>query len=81
MTPSSIHWIMACASYLKSRHGARNVAVRLDVGIGNYDFPCDEQETAHFLEHLLFTGTSQHTEIELDELITQHGGVMECLYL
>ena len=59
---------------LKARHGARNVAVRLDVGIGNYDFPCDEQETAHFLEHLLFTGTSQHTEIEIDELITQHGG-------
>ena len=59
---------------LNSRHGARNVAIRLDVGIGNYDFTCDKQETAHFLEHLLFTGTSEHTEIELDELITQHGG-------
>ncbi|MGB5225309.1 MAG: insulinase family protein, partial [Arenicellales bacterium] len=59
---------------LNSRHGARNVAIRLDVGIGNYDFTCDKQETAHYLEHLLFTGTSQHTEIELDELITRHGG-------
>ena len=59
---------------LKPRHGARNVAIRLDVGIGNYDFNCDKQETAHYLEHLLFTGTSQHTETELDELITQHGG-------
>ncbi len=59
---------------LKSRHGARNVAIRLDVGIGNFDFSCHKQETAHFLEHLLFTGTSQHTETELDELITQHGG-------
>ena len=59
---------------LKSRHGARNVAIRLDVGIGNFDFSCYKQETAHFLEHLLFTGTSQHTESELDELITQHGG-------
>mgnify|MGYP001821092224 CR=1 FL=1 len=59
---------------LKPRQGARNVAIRLDVGIGNYDFTCDKQETAHFLEHLLFTGTSKHTEIELDELITKHGG-------
>ena len=59
---------------LKSRHGARNVAIRLDVGIGNFDFSCHMQETAHFLEHLLFTGTSQHTEAELDELINQHGG-------
>jgi len=59
---------------LNSRHGARNVAIRLDVGIGNFDFSCHKQETAHFLEHLLFTGTSQHTEAELDELITQHGG-------
>ena len=59
---------------LNSRDGARNVAIRLDVGIGNYDFSCDKQETAHYLEHLLFTGTSQHTETELDERITQHGG-------
>jgi len=59
---------------LNSRHGARNVAIRLDVGIGNFDFNCQKQETAHFLEHLLFTGTSQHTETELDELIKQHGG-------
>lgn len=59
---------------LKPRHGARNVAIRIDVGIGNYDFICDKQETAHYLEHLLFTGTSQHTETELDEFITQHGG-------
>ncbi|MFW2439616.1 MAG: M16 family metallopeptidase [Arenicellales bacterium] len=59
---------------LKSRHGARNVAIRLDVGIGNFDFSCHKQEAAHFLEHLLFTGTSQYTETELDELIKQHGG-------
>jgi predicted Zn-dependent peptidase len=59
---------------LNPRHGARNVAIRLDVGIGNFDFSCHKLETAHFLEHLLFTGTSQHTETELDELIKQHGG-------
>lgn len=59
---------------LKERHGARNVAIRLDIGIGNHDFECYHQETAHFLEHLLFTGTSQHSESELDEIIIDHGG-------
>jgi predicted Zn-dependent peptidase len=59
---------------LNPRHAARNVAIRLDVGIGNFDFTCPKLETAHYLEHLLFTGTSQHTETELDELIKQHGG-------
>jgi zinc protease len=59
---------------LKARHGARNVAIRLNVGLGNYDFDCLQQETAHFLEHLLFTGTSQHSESELDEIIIHHGG-------
>lgn len=59
---------------LKDRHGARNVAIRLNVGLGEYDFDCLQRETAHFLEHLLFTGTSQHSESELDELIIHHGG-------
>jgi zinc protease len=59
---------------LNPRHAARNVSVRLNVGIGHYDFPCDVQETAHFLEHLLFTGTSEHTETELDDIVTLHGG-------
>lgn len=59
---------------LNPRHGARNVAIRLDVGVGSFDFPCNKLDTAHFLEHLLFTGTTNHTESELDELITQHGG-------
>ena len=59
---------------LNPRHAARNVSIRLDVGIGNYDFPCEIQETPHFLEHLLFTGTSNHSETELDDIITQHGG-------
>lgn len=59
---------------LKARHGARNVAIRLNVGLGEYDFDCLQRETAHFLEHLLFTGTSQHSESELDEIIIHHGG-------
>ena len=59
---------------LKPRHGARNVAIQLSVNIGHHNFPCGKRETAHFLEHLLFTGTSSHTETELEHLIESHGG-------
>lgn len=59
---------------LKRRKHAHNVAIRLVVDVGHRHFPCDKRETAHFLEHLLFTGTSQHTETELDRLIEDHGG-------
>ncbi|WP_455199980.1 M16 family metallopeptidase [Kaarinaea lacus] len=59
---------------LKPRHGARNVAIELNVDIGHLNFPCGKRETAHFLEHLLFTGTSAHSEAELDHLIESHGG-------
>jgi predicted Zn-dependent peptidase len=59
---------------LKPRHGAHTVAFRVVVGVGQHDFACGWQETPHFLEHLLFTGTSRYTEAGLDELIEQHGG-------
>ncbi|VAW94996.1 hypothetical protein MNBD_GAMMA21-1596 [hydrothermal vent metagenome] len=59
---------------LKSRRQARNVSVRLNVDVGHQNFPCGKQETAHFLEHLLFTGTSKYSEIELDDFIESHGG-------
>jgi predicted Zn-dependent peptidase len=50
---------------LKKRTHARNVAVRLVVNVGQRNFPCDKRETPHFLEHLLFMGTSKHNETEL----------------
>ncbi|MDH3670219.1 MAG: insulinase family protein [Gammaproteobacteria bacterium] len=59
---------------LKHRQHAHNVAVRLVVDVGHRHFPCKKRETAHFLEHLLFTGTSTHTETELDRLIEDNGG-------
>jgi predicted Zn-dependent peptidase len=59
---------------LKKRTHARNVAVRLVVNVGQRNFPCDKRETPHFLEHLLFMGTSKHTEAELKSLIEDHGG-------
>jgi predicted Zn-dependent peptidase len=59
---------------LKKRTHARNVAVRLVVNVGFRHFPCDKRETPHFLEHLLFMGTSKHSEAELKRLIEDHGG-------
>jgi len=59
---------------LKKRTHARNVAVRLVVGVGQRHFPCEKRETPHFLEHLLFMGTSKHSEAELKRVIEDHGG-------
>lgn len=59
---------------LKKRTHAHNIAIRLIVEVGHRHFDCDKRETAHFLEHLLFTGTSRHSETELDRLIEDHGG-------
>ena len=59
---------------LKPRQGAHTFSLRVWVGVGTQDFPCERQETPHFLEHLLFTGTSEHTEAELEHLVADHGG-------
>jgi len=59
---------------LKQRGEAKNVAIRLLVNVGFDDFSCNQRETPHFLEHLLFTGTSQHGEYELERFIEDRGG-------
>ena len=59
---------------LKPRHFAHNVSIRLNVNVGHEHFICGKRETAHFLEHLLFTGTTKHDENELDDIIESHGG-------
>ena len=59
---------------LKPRDSARSVAFRLVAGVGMNDYECGSKETPHFLEHLLFTGTSRHGENELNEMVEQHGG-------
>jgi len=60
--------------FLKPRSGAHNVSMRMVVHVGTYNFPCGQKEIPHFLEHLLFTGTSKHTESQLDALIEDNGG-------
>jgi predicted Zn-dependent peptidase len=59
---------------LKPRHGAHTLSLRLWVGVGTQDYSCDKQETPHFLEHLLFTGTSLYDEAELEHRVADHGG-------
>ncbi|MFV1983615.1 MAG: M16 family metallopeptidase [Thiohalomonadales bacterium] len=61
--------------YLKPRYHARKASIKIAVKFGSKDYPCETRETAHYLEHLLFTGTKTHTEIELDELFKKYGGV------
>ena len=58
----------------KPRKAAHTFSMRVWVGVGTQDFSCERQEIPHFLEHLLFTGTSKHTEAELEHLVTDHGG-------
>ncbi len=59
---------------LKPRGDARQVSIRVNVGVGHLDFPCGRRETPHFLEHLLFTGTAQHDEPTLEALVRGWGG-------
>jgi predicted Zn-dependent peptidase len=59
---------------LKRRTQAHSVSVRLVVNVGSRNFPCAKRETPHFFEHLLFMGTSKHSEAELARLIQDHGG-------
>jgi predicted Zn-dependent peptidase len=59
---------------LKQRPDTRNVAFRLVVGLGTRHFACDKRETPHLLEHLLFSGTTRHTEAELESLVQDLGG-------
>lgn len=59
---------------LKPRTGAHTFSMRVWIGVGSQDFACERQEIPHFLEHLLFTGTSKYTEAELEHMVADHGG-------
>jgi predicted Zn-dependent peptidase len=59
---------------LKKRTHTHGTSVRLAVNVGSRNFPCPKREAPHFLEHLLFMGTSRHSEAELKRLIEDHGG-------
>ncbi len=68
--------------------GARSVAIGLWIGVGSRDEPANRAGVAHFVEHLLFKGSSRHTALEIAELTDRMGGELNaatsrettCLY-
>ncbi|MDD1015544.1 M16 family metallopeptidase [Pseudomonas rubra] len=59
---------------LKSGYERNHVSIRLVVGVGFDDFPCDRQELPHLLEHLLFSGIDDRGEGGLEERMQALGG-------
>ncbi|MCL6415524.1 insulinase family protein [Aestuariirhabdus sp. Z084] len=58
---------------LKPTDGAHNVSIRLVVGIGMDHYSCEDRELPHLLEHMMFSGTSQYSETELEDLVSSWG--------
>ncbi|MFJ4144904.1 M16 family metallopeptidase [Pseudomonas sp. NPDC089734] len=59
---------------LKPGYEKGHVAIRLVVGIGFDDFPCEDKELPHLLEHLLFSGIDDSGEGGLEERMQALGG-------
>lgn len=56
-------------------HGIRNAAAAMVVGVGSMSDPPECQGLAHFLEHLLFMGSTKYPEENgYDAFISKHGG-------
>jgi predicted Zn-dependent peptidase len=62
------------SAIVNPRSGTRNVSIYLVVDVGLLDFDCRDRELPHLAEHLMFSGTSTHSESELDALIDSLGG-------
>lgn len=59
---------------LKSGYERNHVSIRLVVGVGFDDFPCERQELPHLLEHLLFSGIDDAGEGGLEKRMQALGG-------
>ncbi len=59
---------------LKPGYERNHVSIRLVVGIGFDDFPCQQQELPHLLEHLMFSGIDDSGEGGLEQRIQALGG-------
>lgn len=59
---------------LKSGYERNHVSIRLVVGVGFDDFPCEQQELPHLLEHLLFSGIDDGGEGGLEKRMQALGG-------
>ena len=51
-----------------------HVSIRLVVGVGFDDFPCEDKELPHLLEHLLFSGIDDSGEGGLEQQMQALGG-------
>jgi len=54
--------------------GARSVAIGVWVGIGSRDEPAELAGVSHFLEHLLFKGTTTRTAVDISRAVDRIGG-------
>ncbi|WP_295472397.1 pitrilysin family protein [uncultured Pseudomonas sp.] len=59
---------------LKPGYDKGHVSIRLVVGVGFDDFPCDQKEVPHLLEHLMFTGLDESGEGSLEARMQALGG-------
>lgn len=57
----------------KKRDHAPNVSIRLVVGVGFDDFDCRDEELPHLIEHLMFSGTSNFSETDIEQLLDSWG--------
>jgi predicted Zn-dependent peptidase len=70
----SVVFANGLTAILTPRQETRSVSIRVLVDVGQLDFDCENRELPHLAEHLMFSGTSTHTESELDDLIDSLGG-------
>ncbi|TDF83142.1 pitrilysin family protein [Pseudomonas sp. H9] len=59
---------------LKPGYERNHVSIRLVVGVGFDDFPCEQQELPHLLEHVLFSGIDDSGEGGLEARMQALGG-------
>lgn len=58
---------------LKQRPEVQKVSIRLVVGLGLDNFPCEQSELPHVIEHMLFEGTDLHSNAELERQVSDYG--------
>ncbi len=60
---------------LVHQQDAEKSAAALTVNVGHFDDPAERQGLAHFLEHMLFLGTTKYPDAgEYQHFINHHGG-------
>jgi predicted Zn-dependent peptidase len=58
---------------LKPRTEVQKVSVRLAVNLGVGHFSCEQEELPHVIEHMVFEGTDQYSNAELERRVSERG--------